>query len=184
MTVSEPNWKRFDEGGHSIGSPEAPVNVIVFSDFQCPFCKEFSASWAALHRKYANQVRLVFHHYPLVSIHPFARDAALLADCVGSRGHFADIERVLFANQDSLTAANWEWLADQAGVSDSAWVRHCVQDSVFVGQLLADEKLGQAVPVKGTPTVFVNEWKVIGTPSWAVLDSLTKLELRRHRLSP
>jgi protein-disulfide isomerase len=177
VAMAPPGWRQYRGGGLQIGSRAAPVSIIVFSDFQCPFCKQFSGSWAQLYKKYPNDVRLIFHQFPLESIHPFAREAALLAECAGSRGRFPQMERVLFANQDSIGTASWAWFGKRAGISDSAWVQHCVADSVFVGRVQEDESLGRSVPIHGTPTVFVNKWIIRGSPPWFVLDSLTRLEL-------
>jgi protein-disulfide isomerase len=180
VSIRDPNWRRYATGGIMIGNRAAPVTVVVFSDFQCPFCKQFSSSWEALHKKYPNDVRLVYHNFPLRNIHPYANDAALLAECANADGHFVEMERILFTAQDSIGAADWSWFARQAGMTSPDSAAKCVANQTFRQRIAEDEALGQMVPVEGTPTVFVNDRKLIGTPSYGVLDSLMRVGLS-HR---
>lgn len=175
-----PNYRLFERDGKTIGPSTANVTIVVFSDFQCPYCKRFSASWRALEKKYPNDVRLVFHHFPLTGIHPFAREAALFSECMNSRGRFPVAEQLIFENQDSIGSSEWSWFAKKAGVSDSAWVRGCVNDSTFRGNVNQDESLGHRLPVLGTPTVIVNGLQLPGTPTFELLDSLVSAELKKR----
>lgn len=170
-------WRTFARGGISLGADSAPATIVVFSDFQCPFCKQLSPAIAQLQEKYSERLRVVFHHFPLEAIHPYAREAALAAECAHEQGRFSEMEAALFQNQSKLGTAGWGWFAMQAGIADSTSVNKCVAEARFAGRLDAEIKLGMTVPVEGTPTVFVNSIRLPGTPSFALLDSIVAVQL-------
>jgi protein-disulfide isomerase len=173
----EPKWRILAKGGIDEGSESAAVTLAVFYDFQCPFCKALWPSLITLRQKYPKTVRVIYHHFPLEVIHPFARQAAFAAECANSKGRFTEMETALFKNQNRIGVVDWSWFGKTAGLSDPKWLAECVRDSVFVPRVDADVALGQQVGVNGTPTVFVNMWKIPGTPSFAIIDSLINEEL-------
>ena len=177
---SHKNWRALAAGGIDTGSPGAPVTLTVFSDYQCPYCRAFATSLAAFEKEHRGSVRVVYHHYPLEGIHPFAKDAALAAECANSVGAFAQMNEVLFANQEKIGTAGWGWFADQAGVTDTTALAECVKKATLSSRISSDVNLGKSIPVSGTPTVLINEWRLPGTPSLAELDSVYATEVA-HR---
>ena len=92
----------------ALGRPDAPVTLVEFSDYQCPFCgRFFSATLSTLKRDYIDtgKVRYVFRDYPLAQIHPQARKAAEAAHCAGDQGKYWEMHDRLFRNQKALTPA-------------------------------------------------------------------------------
>ena len=102
--------------GPSRGPADAPIVVIEFSDYQCPFCKRAEPTVTALMQKYPTQVRLVYRHLPLDQIHPRARPAAIAAVCAEQQGKFWEYHDTLFANQQALNDADLEKYATTLGM--------------------------------------------------------------------
>lgn len=168
------NWKAYGEEGPVIGSPEARVTVVVFSDFQCPFCRQFAQTVALAQQKQPNAIRMVFRHFPLRRIHPFAVAAAQAAVCADRQGRFAQLHDLLFSLQDSLGTIPLEALARRAGVVDVETFGKCVADRATQATITRDSAAAMTLKIGGTPLVLVNEVLVPWTPSEALLDSLVR----------
>lgn len=98
------DWRRFGGVGHRFGPATAPVTIVEFSDFQCPYCRIAWDTLRILRARYPTQVTLVYRHYPLQGIHPRALEAASAAECAGAQGLFERFHDVLFLRQESLSA--------------------------------------------------------------------------------
>lgn len=169
--------------GTSTGPELAPVTIVEFSDFQCPYCKQFSESLRQVLVNDARDVRVVFHHMPL-SIHPWARQAALGAACgqLQSSQAFWSIHDRLFEEQASLTAANIKGkllqFAETVPDIKMAAFRSCVENDMSLGLVFHDINLAKANGVNATPTLFVNGHRVEGIKDAAQLRSLIDDALR------
>ncbi len=153
VSLSEVPENRFDPGAHVIGDPKAPVVVREFSDFQCPYCRQFSAqTLPSLLARLPADVRLEYHHFPLEQIHPDARPAAEAAECAGQQGRFQAFHDALFAS------AAWIGTADTRGAL--AKVAAGVDDRQGRAAVDAGVREGERVGVPGTPTLFVNGYLV------------------------
>ena len=147
--------------GPSIGPEGAPVTIVEFSDFQCPFCGRAGAIANQLHERYPTQVRFVYRHLPLERIHPFARGAAEASACADAQGRFWDYHDKLFANQRALSAPDLQRYATELGL-DAAAFETCVKERKFQAQV--DRDLADATKAAdsagkgglGTPSFFVN----------------------------
>jgi len=145
----------------SRGSNDAPVTIVVFSDFQCPFCKRFEDLAEALPADDAARVRIIFKHLPL-QMHKWARPAAEFAACaeLQAPGSFWRLHDFLMANQTSLTAEalgeRIEAFSTQEGLVDTAKLRECVNSHGADPVLLRDELLARLYHVDSTPTIFIN----------------------------
>ncbi|MGH6802187.1 MAG: DsbA family protein, partial [Methyloceanibacter sp.] len=104
----------------SLGTPDAPVTVIEFSDYQCPFCqRHFASTLPALKKEYIDtgKVRYVFRDFPLDSIHSLARKAAEAAHCAGEQGKYWEMHDTLFKNQRALMVDNLKGFARDLGLN-------------------------------------------------------------------
>ena len=146
----------------STGPPEAPATVVVFSDFQCFYCKR-AAEWlrAVAGQFKPDQLRIIYRFYPL-GMHDWAQPAAAAAACVASQSAdaFWEFHDKIFNDQRSISAGNVkEKLAAYAesihGLDPQAY-RRCVDSGRSLEIIQGDQQLGNAVQVRGTPTVFVN----------------------------
>lgn len=169
--------------GVVIGSDTAPVEIVEFSDFECPFCARFAALTIpdVKNRLVATgQVRLRFVHFPL-DIHAKGPHAHLAAACANEQGRFWEMHDLLFDNQDEWVRARRpdrviSQYAERLGL-DMDRFRSCVSEQRAWPQVLADKALGDSLGVNGTPTVFVNGRQLSDPPSFdqlrRIADSLT-----------
>ncbi|WP_125776858.1 DsbA family protein [Antribacter gilvus] len=148
-------------GAHVLGNPEAPVTIVEFADLECPWCRDTAPVLHEAVERSEGQVRLVWRHFPLFSVHPHALTAALAAEVAGASGLFWAMEQRLFAHQDRLTDADLVEHAAAIGVPDpGSVVGEAAQTSADV--VRRDYADGLAAGVEGTPTVFVNGMRCRG----------------------
>jgi protein-disulfide isomerase len=153
-----------------LGRPDAPVTLIEFSDYQCPFCQRFFATTLPiLKRDYIDtgKLRYVFRDFPLDQIHPLARNAAVAAHCAGEQGKYWEMHDVLFQNRTALALPQLAEHASTVGLDPSAFEACLVsgRHAARIERALAD---GAAAGVRGTPGFVVgkttNSDLVEGTP--------------------
>lgn len=111
-------------------------------------------------------------HFPIDAIHPFARPAAVAAECAGEQGRFGELASLLFAQQDSLGAKPWARFAANAGVADAAAFDRCLRERRTMPAVDRDAKLGTETGLEVTPTLVINGTMYPGTISERALDSL------------
>jgi protein-disulfide isomerase len=149
-------------GRPSEGPSNAPVTIVEFTDFQCPFCGAFARDTEhSLLAAYQGKVRLVIRDYPISGIHPYAQKAAEAAECAQDQGKFWPYHDVLFAHQDALDVAHLKAYAKQVGM-DRRTFAHCLDSGVEATRVAADMADAQRYGVSATPTFFINGQKVIG----------------------
>jgi protein-disulfide isomerase len=137
------------------GPQSAPVTVIEFSDYQCPFCARNEPLIAEFLKEYPDKVRFVFKHFPLVSIHQNAMPAAKAAAAAQKQGKFWEMHEKLFANQRALGNEQIKQYAQEIGL-DLAKFETDMNSPEVQKQIQDDMALATKVGVRGTPTVFVN----------------------------
>jgi len=136
------------------GNPKAPVTIVEFSDYQCPFCKKAEPTVQEVLKTYGpDKVRLVYRNFPL-PFHNEARPAAEAAGCAGDQGKFWEYHEKLMAASD-LSAANLSTLATSVGV-DKKKFDECVAQQKFKDAVEKDIEAGQQAGVNGTPAFFIN----------------------------
>lgn len=131
------NWRTFMRSGHRLGADTAPVTIVLFADFQCPFCRQATNVLRDIRRRYPGQVAVLYRHYPLSS-HAYARRAALAAICAAKQGAFEAYHDQLFAHQDSIGTIGWTTFAEAAGVGDLAAFRQCIENPIAAATIADD----------------------------------------------
>jgi protein-disulfide isomerase len=157
------------EGAPARGSVGAPVIVVEFSDYECPFCLKIEATLHALEAAHPGQVRIVHKNMPL-PIHADARLAAKAAIAAGDQGQFWQMHDALFAHQWGLKPAAIDALASDLGL-DVARFERDVASAATEARVATDEADAAAMHVTGTPTLFVNGHRIIGAQPLRVLES-------------
>jgi protein-disulfide isomerase len=152
---------------HVRGAADAPVVVVEYGDYECPYCAAAEPVLRELVDDSAGQVDLVFRNFPLPDVHPYALTAALAAEACAARGLFWPMHDLLFRHQDRLTDAHLRGYADSLGVDGSLVVGNAAQP--FGDKVEADFASGVAAGVRGTPWLFVNGVVYTGTASLAEL---------------
>jgi len=181
VTVSwEPYRLRFDlDKAPSLGKVDAPVTLVEFSDFQCPFCKASVPTLKQVAQKYGDKVRVVYKQFPIQSIHPFAPKAAEASLCAAEQSKFWEFHDALFTDQKKLSVSDLKQTARQLGM-DGKKFDTCLDTGRYVEQVQNDQKEGKRAGVTGTPAIFVNGTIIDGgSVPFSVLERAIDKELAR-----
>lgn len=141
--------------GPSIGPVDAPVTIVEFSDYECPFCQRAEPILEQVLTQYEGKVRFVYRHFPLENIHPNARPASVAAFCAGEQGKFWEYHAVLFEAPDGLEAdglAKYATALELDGESFEA----CLASDAAAAAVQKDMRAGSSAGVTGTPAFFIN----------------------------
>ncbi len=159
----------------SRGNPKAPVTVVLFSDFQCPFCARVTPTLDEVQKQYGDKVRIVWKHQPL-SFHPNAMPAAEAAEAAREQGKFWQMHDRLFTAQRELSPETYERIARELGL-DVRRFQEATRSGKFRGRIQGDQQLAGRVGASGTPTMFVNGEKVEGAVPFATLKAVIDRKL-------
>ena len=156
ISLEAPETPRVDvqAKGPARGPATAPVTIIEFSDFQCPFCGREIPVIDKVMKDYEGKVRLVFRHFPL-DFHPFAAKAAEAAACAADQNKFWELHDKMFGNQGKLAVEDLKGYAKEVG-ADTGKFDKCLDSGEKKAQVDEDQKAGSAAGVNGTPAFFVN----------------------------
>jgi protein-disulfide isomerase len=177
--------ERLPMNGPSFGPANAKVNIVVFSDFQCPYCRQLASSLRTeLPKTYPNDVRVIFADFPLDAIHKWARAAAEAAHCMtdGNSPAFWEFHDWIFQHQGEITEANLhDKMLDYAKSKgmDTGKVGACMQSHATAAEVEASQQLGASLGVEETPTMFIDGRLLSGALPWQTLQSVIKVELAR-----
>lgn len=173
------------EGDPVLGDPNAPVTIVEFSDFQCPYCRLFwSQTYEQLKTEYIDTglVRLVYRDYPL-SFHPAAYQSAVAGQCAQEQGRFWEFHDVVYAEQEKQGQGTISYGETEL----NAWAQQAGLDGELFAACLAsgahDARIDEAIAagnrsgVTGTPTFFINGRIVIGAQPFEVLQQVIEAEL-------
>jgi protein-disulfide isomerase len=150
----EPPRLKVEEGGSPATIAKAPVTIIEFSDYQCPFCSRAEGTMKQIRETYGDKVRVVFRDYPL-PFHKNAQKAAEAAGCANEQGKFWEMHEKLFSNQGALELENLKKYAGDLGL-DQKKFDDCLDSGKRADATRKDTQDGQNVGVTGTPAFFVN----------------------------
>jgi protein-disulfide isomerase len=161
-TATSPTLKNTG-GGHFRGPETAKVTLVEFGDYQCPSCKAFHPLVQETLARYPEQVRLEFHHYPLVSIHPNAMAASLAAEAAGDQGKYWEMHDLLFETQEQWARSpNPEpdllALASRIGLDQNAFMQ-AMRSPQLQDRVLQDVVRAREGNVEAVPTFFINGQK-------------------------
>jgi protein-disulfide isomerase len=163
--------------GPAKGPANAPITIVEFSDFQCPFCSRVNPTLAQVREKYGDKVRIVFRQYPL----PFHQQAAKAAEaslCANEQGKFWEMHDALFANQSALQVEQLKEQATKLGLNAEQF-NTCLDSSKHAATVQTDLKEGQAAGVNGTPAMFINGRFISGAVPFEQVAQVIDDELRR-----
>ena len=160
--------------GPSFGSKNAPVTIVEFSDFQCPFCSRVVPTLKKIKETYKDKVRVVWRNYPL-PFHQNAKPAAEAALAAHAQGKFWEMHDKLFENQGSLDRGSLEKYAGEIGI-DVARFKADLDSGRYKAQVDADFGYGNSLPGggMGTPTFFINGRKIAGAYPFEKFDAMIK----------
>lgn len=151
----------------SLGDANAPITVVEFSDFECPFCGQFQRDqFSSIKEQFIDtgKVRFVFKHFPLSNLHEHALSAAEAAHCAHAQGKFWEYHDLLYKNQNALNNDDLKRYAADIGLNQDIF-NGCFDQHLMQAEVLRDRRQGEEAGVTGTPTFFINGKRVVGAMS-------------------
>jgi protein-disulfide isomerase len=144
----------------AIGPEIAPITIVEFSDFNCPFCQRFhNETFTPLLETYPGQIRFVYRDYPITSQESFF--AAQASECANEQGKFWEYHDALFSGRMELGTAAYSAYAKELGL-DADQLVACVEEGRFAEEVQDDARYAAALGVTGTPTFFINGIPLVG----------------------
>jgi protein-disulfide isomerase len=164
-------------GGHIRGNATAPVTLVEFGDYQCPSCGYYYPIVEELLKRNPDKVKLEFHHYPLIQMHPHALAAAMAVEAAGDQGKYWEMHDMIYSRQREWSAMPnpaTEFLAYAAQLNlDANKFMQSVKSPDVENRIAEDIRRGTKVNVGGTPTFFINGQQVDPLPKG--VDEFTQL---------
>jgi len=180
--LSEEERVKIEKQGAAIkGKEGAPITIVEFSEYQCPFCKRYvDETYGKLWQEYGDQLRYVFHDYPL-NFHSHAQKLAEVARCAGDQGQYWEMHDLLFKKREEWVnkrdiSANITSYVKQLGLNQADFDR-CLSSGKFTQTVKDDFALGQSLGVNGTPTFFINGKKLVGAQPFENFKAIIDQEL-------
>ena len=162
---------------HVRGGADAPVTLVEYGDFQCPYCGEAYPVVQALQERFGDQLRFVFRHMPLPDLHPRAPFAAEAAEAASAQDRFWEMHDRLFEHRHELDDSDLREHAEAIGVADSERFDAELRDGVHTARVEEDYRSGAASGVPSTPRFFVNGIIHLGSASYGELAEAIDAEL-------
>jgi protein-disulfide isomerase len=148
---------------HAVGREDAPVTLVEYGDYECPYCGMAYPIVKAMQRELANELRFVFRNFPLAEMHPHARHAAEAAEAAGAQGKYWEMHDTIFEHQSALGDAELVGYAEQLELDASRIARE-LEAGTYAKHVSDDFRNGVRSGVNGTPTFFINGERYDG--SW------------------
>ena len=176
------------DGAPNFGTQGAPVVIVEFSDFECPDCKnESSVIRKNLLEAYPKDVHFYFKQFPLESLHPWAKDAAIASRCVYRQNPdaFWAYHDWIFEHQTEIMPENLkskigDWTKTAKGI-DAAKLNSCMESKATESEVAKDQADGRALKVDSTPTLFINGRRVASAVDWPTLRSIIDYEIEYQK---
>jgi protein-disulfide isomerase len=157
------------------GRDDAPIELVEFSDFDCPYCRRATETIDLLMEQFAGQIRFVYKDYPLPS-HPDAFKAAEAGNCAHEQGRFWELHDTMFASQGSLGVEELKGYAADLGL-DTAAFDACLDSGRHAAAVNRDVRIGMSYGVSSTPTLFLNGRAVLGAAPYETFVEIVREEL-------
>ncbi|MFH1522607.1 MAG: DsbA family protein [Patescibacteria group bacterium] len=168
---SKPAEIKVSDSDHIRGNKDAPITIVEYSDFQCSFCTKFHNTMKQAMANYPNEVRWVYKHFPLDSIHPYARKAGEASECANDQGKFWEYNDLLFANQGSINTSYLSTAAKELKL-DIKKFEECLSSSKYANKVNDDFNEGKSLGVTGTPGSFLNGQALGGAVPYSQIESM------------
>jgi protein-disulfide isomerase/uncharacterized membrane protein/rhodanese-related sulfurtransferase len=163
---------------HAVGNPQAPVTVVEFADFQCVPCWYAEPTVHKIRAHYRDQIRFVFRHFPLPSIHPQAQEAAEASECAAAQGKFWEAAEKFYQDQGDLSEPALKRYAAELGL-DTERFAQCLNSETTSARVRRDLEDARALGLRATPTFFIGRRMVEGSLDYASFAQIVEEELAR-----
>ncbi len=165
---SEPDRLAVKESDHVKGPDKALVTIVEYSDFQDPFSKEFYSNLERLREEYEDEVRWVYRHFPVTSLHPESKKAAIASECADEQGKFWEYAKELFENQDNLNKETYLSIAEDLKFNVINF-ENCLKSDEIALKVANEYNQATKIGVRGTPSTFINKKSMLGAVSYNAL---------------
>jgi protein-disulfide isomerase len=163
----------------SWGPADAKVTMIEFGDFECPYCKQWYATvYDKLQANYGTKIHFVFRDFPLLSIHPDAKPAAVAANCAGDQGRYWDYFKMLYGDSRGLGTAMYQTYAQELGL-DLASFNRCLKSGKYDKEISLDLQDGARMGVNGVPAFLINGKLISGLQPYETFQQAIDEELNK-----
>lgn len=188
MDLDSDPWGKMDmrmihlDDRPTLGPADAPVTIVEFADFECPFCAHaFGEIETLANTTYKGKIKVIYKNYPL-NVHPWARTAAIGAECARLQNPdaFWDFARYYYANQGQITPQNVQKKIDDEAAKlslDDTVLKACMSGTQAAARIAQDQADANALKVTSTPTFFINGVPVVGLPEGKVFNFVIDSEL-------
>ena len=179
VATEAPQFIRYDvssEDAYTIGPENAPITIVEFGDFQCPYCRRWHEQvYESLLDSYPGQIRIIYRHLPLTSIHPDAFSAAEAAMCAGEQDAFWQYHEKLFSSE-TLGAEVYTQYAQELNLDMTAF-EACMTDHRYQEAIQKDSDFAINLGISSTPTFFINGLALVGAQPLDVFKQVIDKEL-------
>lgn len=160
-----------------IGAENAPITIIEFSDYECPYCKRWHDEvFVRLLQDYPDEIRIVYRDFPLESIHPNATPAAEAANCANEQGLYWEFHSALFGGEYGLSREAYIAYATNLGMDVDSFTT-CIDERRYAAEVQADFEYAAGFGIRSTPTFFINGLAIIGAQPYEVFQQVIEQEL-------
>jgi len=172
-----------EEGAASKGNKDAPVTIVEFSEYECPYCKSYvDETYVRIIEEYGDQIYYVFRDYPL-AFHQHSQETAEAARCAGDQGEYWAMHDLLFAERDEWAektdiTSNLISYAQNLGLNTQQF-SSCLSSGKYIQAIEDDLALGEKVGVSGTPSFFINGKMLVGAVPFENFQALIEEELTK-----
>jgi len=161
----------------SLGPADAPITMIEFSDYECPYCRKWhNEVFKPLMSNYAGKIRFVYRDFPLSSSHFNAQPAAEAANCAGEQNQYWEFADKMFASESGLGSEMYLQSAKELGL-DLEKFSECVSSRRYEDEVTADYEYAANLGIRSTPTFFINGLALIGAQPYEVFQTVIDQEL-------
>jgi protein-disulfide isomerase len=180
VTPTSQAFRRYDVpagDNPTFGPADAPITIIEFSDYQCPYCRKWVLeAWPQIQAAYPGKVRLVYRDFPLYSIHPESEAASIAAYCAGDQNKYWEFHDLLFSDQLPFGQDSYIQYATQAKLNVAQFTQ-CITDKKFKDNITKNYEYASNLGVNSTPTFFINGIPMVGAQPFESFKELIDKEL-------
>jgi len=160
-----------------LGPSDAPITLIEFSDYECPFCQKWHVEvYPKLREKYGDKIRFVYRDFPLYGLHANADSAAEAAQCAGNQKKYWEFHELLFTGGKNLSRTTYLDYATTLGLNQTSFEK-CLDDRSYQKEVEADYQYASELGIQSTPTFFINGLAVVGAQPFEVFERIIDMEL-------
>jgi len=180
VAPTQQTYRRYDVpagDNPSLGPANAPITIIEFGDYQCPYCRKWDLeAWPQIQAAYPGKIRLVYRDFPLYSIHPESEAAAIAADCAGDQNKYWEFHDLLFSDRLPYGKDSYIKYAAQVNLNVDQFTQ-CITAQKFKDNVSKNYAYASNLGVSSTPTFFVNGIPIVGAQPFESFKQLIDKEL-------